>query len=330
MTTFAYGLLRQLTELAVPPLNTIPTTVSPVSGCGSTPAFTTDEAIVPLSRSVDTTTSPWSPAISRRKSSISATALFNPSGFNPGGRVARSLCCYHLRAAAVPSLAAEQAGPARAALGHRRCGPAPPDRGATWARKYPGGHPARASLVARAQGRSSRRWGLPAPGSALAAPDPSRRPLAEGLGHRAAEPAREQRRPGGRQGAGRGAPAGAAPSSGRGAAPVVTARARDGRPVARRDGRSAAAASAGRRGSRRGAAAVAAGAPRRSPGRGPLRRSAPGRAAVAVPCPAAAAVAAWGAALGAGPCALGAWTAAGGATGWRSGGGSGVGGFRSG
>src|SRR5580693_2839095 len=77
----------------MPPLNTIPTTVSPVSGCGSTPAFTTDEAIVPLSRSVDTTTSPWSPAISRRKSSISATPLIQPQRrFNlSGGLAARFL-----------------------------------------------------------------------------------------------------------------------------------------------------------------------------------------------------------------------------------------------
>src|SRR5215469_1941320 len=82
-TTLAYGRLRTWPSLRMPPLNTIPTTVSPVSGCGSTPAFTTDEAIVPSSRSVDTTTSPWSPAISRRNSSMSAMRTIQPQRAGP-------------------------------------------------------------------------------------------------------------------------------------------------------------------------------------------------------------------------------------------------------
>ena len=41
-----------------PPRMTMPTTVSPVTGCASTPAFTTDEAIVPSFRVAETTTSP--------------------------------------------------------------------------------------------------------------------------------------------------------------------------------------------------------------------------------------------------------------------------------
>ena len=77
MTTFAYGRSRQLASFLVPPRATMPTTVSPVTGCGSTPAFTTDDEIVPLSRSADTVTSPWSPATSFLKSSMLATGLFN-------------------------------------------------------------------------------------------------------------------------------------------------------------------------------------------------------------------------------------------------------------
>ena len=79
----------------------------------------------------------------------------------------------------------------------------PPNRGATWGAKIPRGYPARASLVARAQGRSSRRWGLPAPGLALAAPDSSRRPARRRASAIAPLPARTCR-PAGRQGAGRG------------------------------------------------------------------------------------------------------------------------------
>src|SRR5215468_8450444 len=68
----------------------MPTTAWPVSGCGSTPAFTTDELIVPSSRNVDTTTRPWSPAISRPKSSMSAmtaTTRAEPASFRTSGAV---------------------------------------------------------------------------------------------------------------------------------------------------------------------------------------------------------------------------------------------------
>ena len=61
----------------MPPLITMPTTVSPVTGCGSTPALTTDEEIVPSVRVTETTTSPWSPATSRLKSSMFAMTPFN-------------------------------------------------------------------------------------------------------------------------------------------------------------------------------------------------------------------------------------------------------------
>src|SRR3984885_11446504 len=173
----------------MPPLNTIPTTVSPVSGCGSTPAFTTDEAIVPLSRSVDNTTSPWSPAISRRKSSISATPLIQPQRhsppagglaarfllLSPGRRRADRLSARFLLLSAMGGDASLAVWPTGADL--LTLWATPPNRGATWGAKIPRGYPARASLVARAQGRSSRRWGLPVPGLALAAaPDSSRRP----------------------------------------------------------------------------------------------------------------------------------------------------------
>src|ERR1700722_15783326 len=65
---------------------TIPTTVSPVTGCDSTPALTTDEEIVPSVRVTETTTSPWSPATSRLKSSMFAMTPFN----SPAEATARS------------------------------------------------------------------------------------------------------------------------------------------------------------------------------------------------------------------------------------------------
>jgi hypothetical protein len=55
-----------------------------VTGCGSTPAFTTDAEIVPSPLVTDTTTSPRSAAISRLKSSMFAMAPFNRLRANTG------------------------------------------------------------------------------------------------------------------------------------------------------------------------------------------------------------------------------------------------------
>jgi hypothetical protein len=52
------GRWRQFASFRVPPRTTMPTTVSPVTGWRSTPAFTTDEEIVPSLRVAETTTSP--------------------------------------------------------------------------------------------------------------------------------------------------------------------------------------------------------------------------------------------------------------------------------
>src|SRR5215475_4886040 len=100
----------------------MPTTAWPVSGCGSTLAFTTDELIVPSSRNVDTTTRPWSPAISRPKSSMSAmtaTTRVERASFRTSGAVvpAAGLAAGGLALGGVAGIV-EQAGAAQG-VGHR-------------------------------------------------------------------------------------------------------------------------------------------------------------------------------------------------------------------
>ena len=73
MTTLARGRALRLATRCASPRLTRPTTWAPVTGCGSTPAFTTDDWIVPSERSVDTTHRPWSPSTSRAKSSSPLT-----------------------------------------------------------------------------------------------------------------------------------------------------------------------------------------------------------------------------------------------------------------
>ncbi len=57
-TTVARGRARRLATRWASPRLTRPTTCSPVTGCGSTPALTTDDWMVPSGRSVDTTDRP--------------------------------------------------------------------------------------------------------------------------------------------------------------------------------------------------------------------------------------------------------------------------------
>jgi hypothetical protein len=58
MTTLARGRARRFATRYASPRLTRPTTCAPVTGCGSTPAFTTDDWIVPSGRDVDTTHRP--------------------------------------------------------------------------------------------------------------------------------------------------------------------------------------------------------------------------------------------------------------------------------
>jgi hypothetical protein len=57
-TTVARGRARRYSSLRASPRLTRPTTWAPVTGCGSTPALTTDDWMVPSGRNVDTTTRP--------------------------------------------------------------------------------------------------------------------------------------------------------------------------------------------------------------------------------------------------------------------------------
>src|SRR5215475_11211416 len=85
-TTVARGWARRCTSLRVPPLATNPTPRAPVTGCGSTPAFTTEEWIVASARRVETTHRPASRPTSRWKSARSVTrrTIAWPAGLRPG------------------------------------------------------------------------------------------------------------------------------------------------------------------------------------------------------------------------------------------------------